>query len=50
MTGAPQSLALPATAPNDLVIWIVRLVADPHVAGANWAGISEVSVWGVPNN
>jgi len=50
MTGATQSLALPAGAPNDLVIWIVRLVPDPHVAGAFWAGISEVSVWGVPNN
>jgi len=50
MTGAPQSLMLPATSPSDLVIWIVRLVPDPHVNGAYWAGISEVSVWGVPNN
>ncbi len=50
MTGDDQVLALPATAPQDLVIWIVRLVPDPQVVGAYWAGISEVSVWGVPNN
>jgi len=50
MTGAPQSLALPSKAPANLVIWIVRLVPDAAVSGGYWAGISEVSVLGVPNN
>jgi eukaryotic-like serine/threonine-protein kinase len=50
MTGAAQTLALPAAAPADLVIWIVRLVPDPAVTGGYWAGISEVSVLGVPKN
>lgn len=50
MTGAEQTLALPAAVPQDLVVWIVRLVPDPQVVGAYWAGISEVSVWGVTNN
>jgi hypothetical protein len=31
------------------VIWITRLVPDPGAPGAFWAGIAEVSVWGVPN-
>ncbi len=48
LTGATQSLALPAGAPSSLVVWIVRLVADHHATGVYWAGISEVSVWGVP--
>jgi serine/threonine protein kinase len=48
LTGAQQSLALPAAAPSNLVVWFVRLVADPRVPGVYWAGISEVSVWGVP--
>ena len=50
MTGAGQTVALPATTPADFVIWIVRLVRDPAVTGGYWAGISEVSVLGVPNN
>ena len=48
LTGATQTLVLPAAAPVDLVVWIVRLVPDPHGAGTYWAGISELSVWGVP--
>jgi len=50
MTGADQSVALPRAVPSDFVIWIVRLVPDPAVTGGYWAGISEVSVLGVPNN
>jgi tRNA A-37 threonylcarbamoyl transferase component Bud32 len=50
LTGAVQRLALPAGAPSQLVVWIVRLVTDPAVPGEYRAGISEVSVWGVPNN
>jgi hypothetical protein len=48
-TGADQQLLLPADAPRSLVIWITRLVPDPGAPGAFWAGIAEVSVWGVPN-
>jgi eukaryotic-like serine/threonine-protein kinase len=50
LTGTGQTVALPATTPADFVIWIVRLVRDPAVTGGYWAGISEVSVLGVPNN
>jgi len=50
MTGTGQTVALPAPTPADFVIWIVRLVRDPAVTGGYWAGISEVSVLGVPNN
>ncbi len=50
MTGTGQTVALPATTPAQFVIWIVRLVRDPAVTGGYWAGISEVSVLGVPNN
>lgn len=50
MNGALQTLALPADAPSALVVWITRLVPDPDVPGGYWAGIAEVSVWGVPNN
>jgi len=50
LTGTGQTVALPATTPADFVIWIVRLARDPAVTGGYWAGISEVSVLGVPNN
>ena len=48
LTGATQTLVLPASAPADLVVWIVHLVPDPHGSGTYWAGISELSVWGLP--
>ena len=49
-TGAVQQIPLPPDTPHALVVWVTRLVPDPTVAHAFWAGVAEVSVWGVPNN
>ncbi len=49
LTGTVQQILLPPHTPRELVVWVTRLVPDPQVAGAFWAGVAEVSVWGVPN-
>jgi putative peptidoglycan lipid II flippase len=49
LTGRVQQILVPPTSDQDLVVWITRLVPDPHAVGAFYAGIAQVNVWGVPN-